>query len=381
MKKVSILGLHLGFGGVEQAIVNLANMLCEKYQVELAITYQVLDEAPYKIDSRVKVRYLTNLKPNKEELKVCLKEKKYVSLLKEGMKSLYILKMRTSVMKKYIKQTDADVLISSRVLYTELVSKYAKKGVITMAQEHCHHNNNEKYIKKLKKACRGIEYLIPVSKELTEFYDKRIQNKRTKCLYIPNSLEYWPEEQSKLNEKNLISIGRISPEKGFLDLIDVFDIVHQKFPEWHLHIIGDGVEMQLLKQRIKALNLTDSVVLHGFQKKEFIYKQLLHASIYVMGSFEESFGIVLLEAASFGIPLIAFDSAQGAHEIIEENQNGYLIEGRKKEKMAEKIEDLIIKEDLRKELGKKAKESVQKYSFEVVKEQWLKFLSSLEDKA
>lgn len=379
MKKVSILGLHLGYGGVEQSIVNLANMLCENYEVELGITYQVVDQVPYKINSKVKVVYLTDLKPNREEFKDYLKKKRLIKAFKEGIKSVYILYKRTSKMKKYIKNSDADILISSRVLYTKLLSKYAKKETIKIAQEHCHHNNNQKYIGKVKKACYNIDYLMPVSKELTEDYKKVIQNGKTKCVFIPNSLEYWPKETSDLNSMNLISVGRISKEKGYLDLIDVFEFVHQDYPEWKLNIIGDGVEMPLLKQKIKDQMLEEHVKLHGFQNKEYIYQELLNNSIYVMCSYEESFGIVLLEAASFGIPLVAFSSAQGAHEIIENEKNGYLIENRDKKNMAKTICQLIKNKDKRMKLGTNAKKSVEQYSFNNVKKQWLDFLGNMEE--
>ncbi len=379
MKKVAILGLHLGYGGVEQSIVNLANMLCEKYEVELVITYQVVEEVPYKINQKVKITYLTDLKPNREEFKKELKERHLIQAFKEGLKSILILHKRISVMKKYIKNSDADILISSRVLYTKLVSKYAKKGVITIAQEHCHHNNNQKYINKVKRACRNINYLIPVSKELTSDYQKMIQNGKTVCLFIPNSLEFWPEKTSNLDCKNLISVGRISKEKGYLDLIDVFELIHQVNPDWKLNIIGNGGEMSKLKEKITEKKLEKYVILHGFQNKAYIYEQLLQSSIYVMCSYEESFGIVLLEAASFGIPLIAYSSAQGAHEIIENNENGYLIENRDKNKMATKVNELIDSQEQRIKLGTFARTSVEQFAFENVKEQWLKFLDSMEE--
>lgn len=376
MKKISILGLHLGYGGVEQAIANLSNMLCDDYEVELVVTYKVIEEIPYNINKNVKITYLTNLKPNREDFKECCKKKNIVGILKEGLKSLYILKKRTSEMKKYIKNSDANIIISSRILYTKLLNKYGKNDIIKIAQEHCHHNNNQKYIKQLKKACRNIDYLMPVSNELTEFYRERI-NKKLKCVFIPNALEYWPKEKSNLIEKNLISIGRLSPEKGFLDLIDIFELVHLKYPNWKLNIIGDGVQMNLIKQKIAEKELNDFVILHGFQNKEYIYKELFHNSIYVMCSYEESFGIVLLEAASFGLPLIAFSSAQGAHEIIDQDKNGYLIENRNFEKMAEQIGKLIKNKEKRILLGENAKKSVQQYSFEIVKEKWISFLKNV----
>lgn len=376
MKKISILGLHLGYGGVEQAIANMSNMLCDDYEVELVITYKLIDEIPYKMNKKVKVTYLTNLKPNREIFKQYLKRRNFFKAFKEGIKSLYILKKRTSEMKRYIKNSDADIIISSRILYTKLLNKYGKEDTIKIAQEHCHHNNNQKYIEKIKKSCTNIDYLMPVSNELTEFYKTKIHGK-TKCIFIPNALEYWPKEKSNLSEKNLISIGRLSPEKGFLDLIEVFELVHQKYPDWKLNIIGDGVQMNSIKQKIKELELDKSVILHGFQNKEYIYKEMLHNSIYVMCSYEESFGIVLLEAASFGIPLIAFSSAQGAHEIIEPDKNGYLIENRNIKQMAEQIGELIENREKRNLLGETAKKSVQQYSFDIVKEKWISFLRNV----
>ena len=371
MKKVVIFGLHLGYGGVEQAIVNLANMLCNDFHVELVITYKVTENCVWDLDKKVNLIYLTDLKPNKDELKKALKKLNLLKIFKEGIKSLNILWKRTNEVKKYIKRTNADILISSRILYTKLIGKYGKKDVIKIAQEHRHHNNDKKYIDRLKKACVGIDYLVPVSKELTDFYQKILP---IKCVFIPNSLEYWPINSSDLSNRCAISVGRLSKEKGYLDLIDVFKLVHQKHSDWKLDIIGDGEEKELIKQKIKQYKLEQAIILHGFQKKQYIYEKLKESSIYLMCSYEESFGIVLIEAGSFGIPSVAFDSAQGANEIIENNKTGFLIKNRSKEEMANKIIELIENENLRHKFGTKFKKDVYKYSFENVKKEWLKFL-------
>ena len=58
MKKVAILSLHLGYGAIEKSVVALANILCEKYKVEIACTYQLYDKPGFEIDDRVKIKYL-----------------------------------------------------------------------------------------------------------------------------------------------------------------------------------------------------------------------------------------------------------------------------------------------------------------------------------
>ena len=68
MKKISILSLHLGYGGIEKSIIALANLLCEKYTVEIACTYCLYDKPAFVLDKRIKVKYLTkDIAPNKEE--------------------------------------------------------------------------------------------------------------------------------------------------------------------------------------------------------------------------------------------------------------------------------------------------------------------------
>lgn len=375
MKKIAILGLHLSFGGVESAIVNQANALCDNYEVEIVSIYKMSDFPAFKINPKVKITYLTDLKPNRKEFTDALQEKRLLKTFKEGLKSLKILFFKKYKMINYIKKSDADILISSRIEITELLRKYKKKGKITIAEEHVHHNNNNEYINRLKKACQGIDYLVGVSKELTNFYSQNIPGVKSIC--IANGLDYTPEKLSKLDNKNLISVGRLSPEKGYLDLIDVFYEIYTKDTDFYLDIIGDGNEREVIENKIKKLKLEKNITLHGFQNKDYINKMMTNASLYLMCSFEESFGIVLIEAGSFGVPQIAYDSAQGANELIINNESGYLIKNRNKTEFAAKVIELINNKKRLKNFGKKAHNIALDYSFESTKAKWLDFISKL----
>lgn len=378
MKKIAILGLHLNYGGVEQTIINQANALSSDYEVELAITYKMREEPAFPLDSKVNVKYLTKVKPNKEEFKKHIKNRSFIKAFKEGIKSLKILHQKKKTMIEYIENSDADIIISSRVEFAELLGKYKKDNVITITEEHCHHNNNRKYINRLKKACKKIDYLIAVSQELTNFYKKEMPY--INCIYMPNSLSTSQTYSSKLNNKNLISVGRLSPEKGYLDLVDMFKILHDKDSSYHLDIIGNGPEYAKINDKIKNLNLESSIKLWGFQSTEFINKKMENSSLYVMCSYEESFGIVLIEAGANGVPSIALDSAKGAMEIIEDEHNGYLIPNRNLELMAEKIDNLMNNPKLLKQFGKNAKEKSNQFTFENIKQNWLNLIPTLNNK-
>lgn len=376
VKKIAFLALHLGFGGAEKAIVSEANFLVEKYDVEIICAYKLYEMPAFEVDNRVKIKYLSEtIKPNKEELKIAIKKRKIVAILREGFVSLQVLCHRKLSMRRAIKVSDADIIISTRYLYHKLLGTCKKSNVITIAQEHNHHNGDEAYVKKIINSLNNINYFMPVSRELTDFYAERLG--QTKCKYIPHSLEYIPDEVSELSEPSIVSIGRLSKEKGFVDLIDVFSLIAQEYPQWKLHIVGEGDERRAIETVIKEKNIEKNVVLHGYQRREYINKLLQKSSIYIMTSYTESFGIVLIEAQSFGIPCVVFDSARGALEIIKDQENGFVIANRDKEEMSAKIKQLIIDSNLRKQMGSNARDNSLKYAADNIKEQWFEFIDAI----
>ena len=103
-------------------------------------------------------------------------------------------------------------------------------------------------------------------------------------------------------------------------------------------------------------------------------------SIYVMTSLTESFGLVLIEAQSFGIPCIAYDCAQGAKEIIQSYKNGILIEKHSQSQMVKELEKLISDYNYRKKIGEEGKKNALKYSKESVATLWYDFIDSMTKK-
>lgn len=376
--KITFLALHLGYGGVEKTIASQANILCEKYEVEIICVYKMYDKPPFDINPKVKITYLldNSLKPNKVEIKEAIKNKKIFDLVKEGIKSIRILRLRKSSMKKAVKACNSEIIISTRLLFNKLLTENCKENTICIAQEH---NNPDdiKYFKKMINSIKEMDYIMPVSKKLTSFYNDKLDGNKTKCVYIPHCLDYIPNEVSNLMKANLVSIGRLSKEKGFNDLIDVFKMVNERNQEWKLNIIGDGEERPAIEKKINEYNLNNCVILHGYQNKEYIDEILNTSSIYCMTSYEESFGLVLLEALSHGIPCVAFDSAQGATEIIKNEFNGFLIPNRDKELMKSKIEFLMHNTETRMDFGQNGREYSYNYSKENVEKEWYEFIDTI----
>lgn len=376
MKKVSILALHLGYGGIEKCISSLANILCEKYQVEIAVCYKMYDKPAFNIDERVKIKYLNNKKiiPNKEKFKQAFKDKKIITMFKEGLFSLKVLHLRRKNMINYIKKCKSDIIISTRDIFNYWLCDFCDDHTIKIGWEHNHYHDNYKYASNITNSAKRLDYLVLVSSDLQKFYDKELKNSKCVCVYIPNTIDKIPSVAAPLEKKRLVSVGRLSPEKGFLDLLKIYSKIIKDHPDWTLDIIGEGSERTVLEDYIKEHKLEDKVTLHGFQGKEYIDKILHDSSIYLMTSYTESFGIVLIEAMSHGVPCVAFDSAEGAREIIQSGNNGYLVKHRNFDAYVLKVNSLIDKKEERKRIGKLARESVDKYTGDKVGSEWISLL-------
>ena len=370
MKKITIMALHLGYGGIEKCISDFANTFCDDYEIEIVSTYKLYEQPVYKLNKKVRVKYLINeLKPNRKEFWDLLKKLRFIKTFKEGLKSIKILYLKNKLMKNYLKECRSDIIISTRIYHNNILSKYGNKSSIRIGWEHNHHNNNTNYYAKLIRSVKKLNYLVLVSKNLFKDYNKVLKNTNCRCVYIPNMIINESAKKSKLEGNNLITVSRLSKEKGIFDLIDVISLVNKEIKDLKHDLIGDGPLMDEVKAYIKEKNLENVVNILGFKPSSEVYKYLSKSSLYVMTSYTESFGIALLEAFSSGVPAIAFDSAQGSRELINDD-NGYLIKSRNKELMAEQIIKYLSSPKEKKRLSKTVCNITKEYSQEIIKSIW-----------
>lgn len=364
-KKLTFLLLHIGYAGIETSVVNQANTLIEDYEVEIISFYKLKKNQSNRLDAKIKVKYLYEGEPNKEEFKKALKDHKYIKLFKEGLKAIDILIKKKVLVIDSIISCDSEYIISTRYEFSTLLSKYGSKNSVKIAEEHHYHNNNQKYINIIKHKYQNIDYLFALTKTLEDDYKKFLKNnKHTKVVLIPNMLYELPVESSTLKEKNILSLGRLDYGKKNDDIIRAFSKIEDK--DWKLYILGDGSEMDNLSKLVEELKLQDRVFLEGYKTKEEIKEYMLKSSIFLMASLTEGLPMVLLEAMSYGIPCIAYETASGTNDIISDSINGYVIKERNEKEYVDKINQLIKDEQLRKKLGKNAKDTSKKFSKEEI---------------
>ena len=382
MTKLTILALHLGYGGVESAITSLANSMCRDYDREIVSVYKLYDEPAYKLDDRIKVTYLmdTDIALRVDKYKKLIHSHKYGKLVKQlhsdyklnifkltkdTIDSYKTVKKKESLLIDYIKNMDTDIVLSTRMEHNILVSKYAS-NCYKVAWEHNH--GDAKYIKDVVDSCYNIDTLVVVSKELYKLYTNEVS--KTKIAYVPNVINTPCDKKSKLDNNKLISVGRLVTVKGFDDMIDVMKCINDKNKDVTLEIIGDGDLYSELQDKVNSYKLNEVVKLSGFKDREYINNALETSSLFLLTSHSESFGLVVVEAMSAGVPTIALSSAEGVTELID-GENGILIDNRDINKMADKVLELLNDRKTLKEMGKKAYKTSLNYTDDRVYNKWL----------
>ena len=376
MKKITIITMQLKTpGGIERFFSTLATILSDNYEIEIVANYgKPSDTLAFPIPDKVKITYLSPNQPAEISMKNLLLSLSWQKIPTEIRRRIKINQTQNQAFQHFLKNLKTDYIITDRAIYNTLVQKYYHGYAKKLATDHNHHQNSPKYINSLLKSLKGFDALILPTSELMHFYQKRIQP--VKCYYIPIPLSDIPTQKSSLNSKNLLSVGRLVPEKDYSTLIDIMNQIHKKDPSVHLTIIGDGQELSNIQSKIHSYHLENAVSLTGWLSPKEIKKYYYESSLFVVTSKTEAFGLVLAEAMSYGLPCIAFDRASGALTQLKDGI-GFLIPQKDSQKMTDTILNLLNDPTALKKQQPLLERAVQKHDLKNVKKDWLSILKSI----
>ncbi|MCC3869655.1 glycosyltransferase [Terrisporobacter mayombei] len=197
---------------------------------------------------------------------------------------------------------------------------------------HGSYDYNEKQTKEIENVYKNFNHIVSVSEGCKKMILDNVNVPENKIVVIPNiidfnnicnkSLEKIDDNLYEKDDINIVSIGRLSSEKGMINCVfackKLIDLGYKV--KWFL--IGDGLEYEKIKHEILASNLEDKVYLLGSKKNPYSY--LKNADIYVHPSYIESMSITVLEAMCLDKPLVVAKSI-GPSEFIKNKENGILV--------------------------------------------------------
>lgn len=356
MKLMFCLG-SMGKGGAERVTTNLANYLIKDNAVSIVTTTSI--DTLYKIDSKVMIKALDNI------------ERK-TNFIVRNIK-------RIKNLKKIIKNDNPDLIISFlpeptyRVLITNLFNK--RKIIVSVRNDpKVEYNTLFKKIlmKILFKRANGFVFQ---TEEAKQFFSKKIQ---LRSIIIPNPLnpDFIIERYEGKREKKIVNVGRLESQKNQKLLIDAFNIVQKKYPDYELHIYGDGSLRENLQTQINRLKIENKVFLHGIidNVREEIYK----AKLFVLSSDYEGMPNALMEAMSLGISCISTDCPCGGPRfLIQNNENGILVPVNDVNAMSDSILSLIENAKKCDKIGKNATMIGQLLNPDCITNTWLKYIDQI----
>lgn len=348
-------------GGAERVAVTLANALAGRGHAISFIVYSD-GESDYALDGDIDIHPVFD----EEEIS----SRPVNRIWRKGAYSLrlnnILNKLGADAVVSFMKGTNGKVLPVSYL-----------KGIPHIATEHTTYKAGindlwtqfeRRYLYRLASAVTVL-----IEKERTDFYSKYLNNVEV----MPNPLPFDIHSNSDYDkkEKIILSAGEMHrwKRKGFDKLIRFFSMIHEDFPEWRLQFAGKGEEgQQKLKEIAHSCGVGHKVDFLGFvENMAHLYRK---ASIFALYSKNEGFGMVLIEAMSQGCVCISLDSGFGPSQIIEDGRNGFLVPDGNRELFADRLTELIINNDRRKNMADRAREKVKQYSLDNISDRWEELL-------
>lgn len=176
-------------------------------------------------------------------------------------------------------------------------------------------------------------------------------------------------------KKMIISMGRLTSQKGFDILLSAFKKIAAQYQDWQLIILGKGELRSELENLRDNLGLTEQVIFPGIFSNPF--PLLKQSKIFVLSSRFEGFGNVLIEAMACGLPVISTDCPSGPREIICDGVDGILVPTEDASALAVAMEHLICNEKERQRLAINALEGIDRFSLEKILDKWEELIGEI----
>ena len=327
MKKIIFVIRHLYGGGAERVTAALANELCKDADYEVHIVmFSRGESSEYFLDERV---YCHSMKPQSSgRIKAIMGRCKY---LRETIDSI-----------------DPYCVISLdgiRSIMLTIAAVIGKKRLLILSERNDPRSHpSSKTLRLLRffaySFCKGIVFQ---TNEAKMFFPKFMQKKSVViCNPITSKL---PDPYKGERDHRIVNFCRLVPQKNLDLLIDSFADICDSFPDYSLHIYGDGEERTRLDEKIKQMNLQEKIILHGYSNN--IYEEINSAALFVSSSNYEGISNSMLEAIALGIPSICTDCpAGGARDIIRPGVNGMLVAVGDRNGLSEIMKEVLENKDL-----------------------------------
>ncbi|WP_037023568.1 glycosyltransferase family 4 protein [Cupriavidus sp. GA3-3] len=244
-------------------------------------------------------------------------------------------------------------------------------GLHHIAWEHCHFD--EDLGKPARKVARRLAAQFCRQVVVLTERDRRrwleALRPRSEVVCLPNPLPFpMPAEPAPRMQKTVLAMGRLVPAKGFDVLLRAWQKVVEAEPEWQLVIHGEGEARAALTALVGQLQLQGRASLPGIcQDPAQAYGR---ASVFCLSSRYEGFGLVLIEAMAFGLPIVSTDCETGPRELLTPGQDALVVAADDADALAKALLAVIRQPELASRLGASGRHKASHFTLERLALQW-----------
>ena len=280
---------------------------------------------------------------------------------------------------RYLRAQRGGVLVSTAPGLNLAVARFARPDVVTVGQEHLYLRRHRPALQDaIRRWYPRLDAVVTLTKPDAADYQSLL-GQSTRIIAIPNAIREFGDSLARAKPAPLVAAaaGRLVPQKGFDLLVRAWGRLARRHPEWTLRIYGEGAERDRLQAMINRRGLQRQVQLMGFTPD--LRGELAAASLFVLSSRYEGFGLVLLEAMACGLAVVAFDCPRGPSCLITHEVNGLLVPPKSVPLLTAALERTIRDPDLRRALGDRARISTRPYTRDRIAERWERLFEQLSE--
>lgn len=195
---------------------------------------------------------------------------------------------------------------------------------------------------------------------------------------VSNSVDvnYFSPGKSSTDEISILYVGRIGKEKKLEVLIEAADYLKDSHPEAIFRIVGKGPDKEWYENLVEKKGLSENFFFEGYLSDSELIKAYQECNIFAMPSDTETQGLVAIEAMACGKPVVGAN-ARGLRNTISHGEEGYLFQPGNPRSLSKYMDKLLEDEELRRELGKKARRKAEKFSTDRIAREWIELYSDL----
>ncbi|MFF5333669.1 glycosyltransferase family 4 protein [Streptomyces sp. NPDC013181] len=349
-------------GGTVTTTFNLARALAERHDVEVISALRSRERPSIALDPRVRLRALVDLRHEKDDPGHRTPAKVFPDAETRYGEYSALTDERIGAA---LAGLDADVVVGTRPGLNVHLALQAPARVVRVGQEHLMLDQHAPRLRNvLRKAYPRLDALTPVTEADAAVYRRKMRLPGVRLQALPNSIPAPVLPPADGGGRIVVAAGRLTPVKRFDLLIEAFAAVAAAHPDWTLRIYGRGEEKERLRALIDRLGLYDNVFLMGAVTP--MEAEWVKGSIGAVASAYESFGMTIVEAMSCGLPVVSTDCPYGPGEIVTSGEDGLLVPVGDREALAGALLRLVGDDELRRRMGRTARESARRYRPESV---------------